>query len=80
MRRDYRQHRRRGFMSEAIHLGRRALGGVDYFFRTAGPYMKQAAQVIAPMIAKSNPALGAGVAAVAQAADGYSQIRSQLGD
>ena len=67
-------------MSEAVHLGRKALGGVDHFFRKAGPYMKQAAQVIAPMIAKSNPALGAGVAAVAQAADSYSQLRTQLGD
>ena len=34
----------------------------------------------APAIAKSNPAAGAAVAAIGQAADGYSQLRQQLGD
>ena len=42
--------------------------------------MKQVAQIAAPALAGSNPALAAGVAAVGQAADGYSQLRSQLGD
>ena len=67
-------------MSEAIHLGRRALGGADHFLRTYGPGMKQLAMGIAPAIARSNPALAAGIATVGQAADGYSQLRTQLGD
>ena len=51
----------------------------DHFFRHYGPTMKQLAQIAAPALAGSNPALAAGVAAVGQAADGYSQLRSQLG-
>ena len=75
-----RPQRRRGVLNEAMHLGRRALGGADHFLRTYGPGMKQLAMGIAPAIARSNPALAAGVAAVGQAADGYSQLRTQLGD
>ena len=67
-------------MGEAIHLGRRALGGADHFLRTYGPGMKQLAMGIAPAIARSNPALAAGVATLGSAADGYSQLRKQLGD
>ena len=65
-------------MGEAIHLGRRALGGADHFLRTYGPGMKQLAMGIAPALARSNPALAAGVATLGQAADGYSQLRTQL--
>ena len=67
-------------MNEAVHLGRKMLGGADHFLRTYGPGMKQLAQGIAPMVAQSNPALAAGIATVGQAADGYSQLRTQLGD
>ena len=42
--------------------------------------MKQLAMGIAPALARSNPALAAGIATVGQAADGYSQLRTQLGD
>ena len=56
------------------------MSGVDGFFRSYGPAMKQIAQIAAPALAASNPALAAGVAAVGQAADGYAQLRSQLGD
>ena len=72
--------RQRSFLSRAMNQGREFLGGVDSFFRTYGPAMKQVAQIAAPALAGSNPALAAGVAAVGQAADGYSQLRSQLGD
>ena len=72
--------RRRGFMSEAVHLGRRALYSADHFLRSYGPAMKQLAQVAAPAIAKANPALAAGVAVIGQGADSYSQLRTQLGD
>ena len=67
-------------MGEAVHLGRRALGTADHFLRTYGPSMKQLAMGIAPTIARSNPALAAGIASAGQAADGYSQLRTQLGD
>ena len=75
-----RPERRRGIMGEAMHLGRRALGSADHFLRTYGPGMKQLAMGIAPAIARSNPALAAGIATVGQAADGYSQLRTSLGD
>ena len=67
-------------MNEAVHLGRRASVTADHFLRTYGPSMKQLAMGIAPAIARSNPALAAGIASVGQAADGYSQLRTQLGD
>ena len=41
--------------------------------------MKQLATLAAPAIAKTTPAAGAAVAAIGQAADGYSQLRQQLG-
>ena len=67
-------------MGEAVHLGRRALGSADHFLRTYGPSMKNLAMGIAPAIARSNPALAAGIASFASAADGYSQLKTQLGD
>ena len=73
--------RHRSFLSHAMHQGREFLRGTDhFFFKTWGPAMKQVAQIAAPALAGTNPALAAGVAAVGQAADGYSQLRSQLGD
>ena len=68
-------------MSEAIHLGRRALGSMDHVLRNYGPVYKQFAQTAAPMLAQAGYApAAAALAASAQAADGYSQLRSQLGD
>ena len=67
-------------MGEAMHLGRKALGSADHFLRTYGPGMKQLATGPAPIIGRNNPALAAGIATVGQAADGYSQLRTQLGD
>ena len=80
MHRYTRGKRQRSFLSQAMNQGREFLGGVDSFFRHYGPAMKQIAQIAAPALAGSNPALAAGVAAVGQAADGYAQLRSQLGD
>ena len=71
-------HRRRGFLGEAVHMGRKMLYSADHFFRAAGPTMKQIAMVAAPAIAKTNPAAGAAVAAIGQAAGGYSDLRQQL--
>ena len=59
---------------------RRGVRRADHFLRTYGPGMKQLAMGIAPAIARSNPALAAGIASVASAADGYSQLRTSLGD
>ena len=67
-------------MNEAVHLGRRALGSADHFLLTYGPGMKQLAMGIAPAIARSNPVAASVVATLGQAADGYSQLRTQLGD
>ena len=80
MHRYARGKRQRSFLSQAMNQGREFLGGVDSFFRHYGPAMKQVAQIAAPALAGTNPALAAGVAAVGQAADGYAQLRSQLGD
>ena len=79
MNRFNRGNRHRSFLSHALHHGREFLRGTDHFFRHYGPAMKQLAQIVAPAIAESNPALAAGVAAVSQAVDSYSQLRSQLG-
>ena len=67
-------------MGEAMHLGRKALGSADHFLRTYGPGMKQLAMGIAPALARSNPEAASVIATVGQAADGYSQLRTQLGD
>ena len=75
-----RPQRRRGVLNEAMHLGRRALGGVDHFLRAYGPGMKQIAMGLAPAIARSNPVAASVIATVGQAADGYSQLRTSLGD
>ena len=75
-----RPQRRRGFMNEAVHLGRKMLGGADHFLRAYGPSLKQLAMGIAPAVARSNPALAAGIATAGQAADGYASLRQQLGD
>ena len=56
------------------------LYSADHFFRSAGPGIRHIAMTAAPMIATSNPAMGAAVAAVGQAAGGYSELRQQLGD
>ena len=80
MHRYTRGRRQRSFLAHAMNQGREFLGGVDSFFPTYGPAMKQVAQIAAPTLAGSNPALAAGVTAVGQAADGYAQLRSQLGD
>ena len=72
--------RRRGLLGNFVHSARKALYTADHFLRASGPMMKQIAMVAAPAIAKTNPAAGAAVAAIGQAADGYSQLRQQLSD
>ena len=73
-----RTRRHRSFIERVNHFGREFGRHTDTFFRVAGPAIKQVAQVAAPaLLARGLPA----VAAVAgQAADSYSQLRSQLPD
>ena len=71
--------RHRSFLSHALHHGREFLHGTGHFFRSWGPAVKTVAQIAAPAIAQVNPAAGAGIAALGQAADNYSQLMSQLG-
>ena len=77
------QHRRRGFLGEAIHMGRKMLYSADHFLRSAGPTMKQISMVAGPAIAAMGPTgkiVGSGIAALGSAAGGYSELRQQLGD
>ena len=70
---------RGGFFSQASHAVHQGLQGIDGFVRRYGPMAKNAAMMIAPALAKAcQPALAAGVAAVGQGMDSYSQVRSQL--
>ena len=71
--------RHRSFLSHALHHGREFLRGTDSFFRSWGPSMKAAAQIVAPALAQTNPIAASAIASVGQAADSYSQLRSQLG-
>ena len=69
-----------GVWQRMLNGGREMMGGVDHFFRSHGAHIKQAAMMAAPMLARSNPALAAGVAAVGEASGGYADLRNQLGD
>ena len=76
-------HRRRGFLGEAVHMGRRMLYSADHFLRAKASTMKQIAQVAAPAISTMGPTgkiVGSAIGATAMAVDGYSQLRQQLGD
>ena len=76
-------HTRRGFLGGAVHMGRKMRSSADHFFKAAGPTMEQVAMVAAPAISAMGPTskiVGSGIAAIGSAADGYSQLRQQLGD
>ena len=76
-----RARRHRGFIERVNHFGREFGRHTDTFFRVAGPALKQVAMVAAPaLLARGMPALSAATAAAGQAADGYSQLRSAMGD
>jgi len=70
---------RGGFYSQASHAVHQSLQGIDGFVRRYGAQAKNAAIMLAPMLAKAGqPALAAGVAAVGQGMDGYATLRNQL--
>ena len=70
---------RGGFYSQAHHAVHQGLQGIDGFVRRYGAQAKNAAIMLAPMLAKAGqPALAAGVAAVGQGMDSYASLRNQL--
>ena len=73
-----RTRRHRGFIERVNHYGREFAKGADTFFRVAGPATKQVAMTAAPALLA--PVASAATAAIGQAADGYSQLRSAMGD
>ena len=72
--------RQRGFINQALHYGREFGRRTDSFLRAAGPHLKSIAMIAAPaLLSAGNPAAASATAALGQAADSYSQLRSQIG-
>ena len=75
--------KRRGFMSNALHVGKRAFHTVDHFLVSHGANIAKFTAAAAPMIATKGGAYGpaaAGLLAVAgEGAGGYAALRQQLG-
>ena len=73
------QTRRGGFVNRVLHHGREFGRHVDGFLRQFGPALKIAAMSAAPALASAGlPQAAATTAVLGQAADSYSQLRSQL--
>ena len=71
--------RRGGFVNRVLHHGREFGRHVDGFLRLFGPALKIAAMSAAPALASAGlPQMAATTAVLGQAADNYSQLRSQL--
>ena len=74
-----RQMRRGGFVHRVLHHGREFGRHVDGFLRQFGPALNIAAMSAAPALASAGlPQAAATTAVLGQAADSYSQLRSQL--
>ena len=77
--RQNRARRHCGFIERVT--GRQLGRQTDTFFRVAGPALKQVAMTAAPaLIARGMPVASAVTAVAGQAVDGYSQLRSAMGD
>ena len=71
--------RRKGFVNTVLHHGREFMKHTDAFVRQFGPALKIGAMSLAPALASAGlPQAAATTAVLGQAADGYSQLRSQL--
>ena len=71
----------RGFIERVARYRREFARGADTFFGVAGPAINQVATTAAPaLLARGMPVASAATAAIGQAADGYSQLRSAMGD
>ena len=74
-----RRSQRGGFVNRVLHHGREFGRHVDAFVRQYGPTLKTFAMSAAPALASAGmPQAAAATAVLANAADGYSQIRSQM--
>ena len=75
-----RTHKRRGgFVNTVLHHGREFMRHTDAFVRQFGPALKIVAMSAAPDLASTGMLSAAAATAVlGNAADGYSQLRSQL--
>ena len=75
--------KRRGFMSNALNMGKRAFGTVDHFLISHGAKITKFTAAAATMLATKGGAYGpaaAGLLAVAgEGAGGYAALRQQLG-
>ena len=70
---------RGGFYSQASHAVHQSLQGIDGFVRRYGAQAKNAAIMLAPMLAKAGqPALASAVAVAGQGMDSYATLRNQL--
>ena len=71
--------RRAGFVNRVLHHGREFGRHIDAFVRQYGPTLKTCAMSAAPALASAGmPQAAAATAVLANAADGYAQLRSQL--
>ena len=74
--------RRRGFLSSAVHMGKRAFGTVDHFLTSHGANIKKFTEAAAPMLATKGgaygPAAGAVLGVLGEGAGGYAALRQQL--
>ena len=71
--------RRASFVNSVLHHGREFGRHADAFVRQFGPAFKIAAMSLAPALASAGlPQAAATTAVLGQAADSYSQLRSQL--
>ena len=71
--------RRGGFVNTVLHHGREFGRHVDAFVRQFGPSLKLGAMSLAPALLSAGlPQAAATTAVLGQAADGYSQLRSQM--
>ena len=74
--------KRRGFMSSAVQMGKRAFGSVDHFLVSHGAKIAKFTEAAAPMLATKGGPYGpaaAGILTVAgDGAGGYAALRQQL--
>ena len=74
--------RRRGFINNAVHLGKRACGTVDHFLLSHGAQIKRFTEAAAPVVAANmgayGPAAGAVLGVLGEASGGYAALRKQV--
>ena len=75
--------RRRGFLSNAVHMGKRAFGTVIHFLVNNGANIAKFTAAAGPILATKagpyGPAAGAVLGVIGEGAGGYAALRQQLG-